>query len=55
MTDEQRRTLAAAEVWLFDLDNTLYPANSCLFDQIHIRMSSFIVEHLAATRYPPYR
>ncbi len=46
MTNEPRRALAEAQVWLFDLDNTLYPADSCLFDQIHIRMSSFIVEHL---------
>ncbi len=46
MTDEPRRALAEAEAWLFDLDNTLYPADSCLFDQIHVRMSSFIVEHL---------
>ena len=28
--------------WLFDLDNTLYPASSSLFPQIHERMGSFI-------------
>jgi putative hydrolase of the HAD superfamily len=30
------------EVWLFDLDNTLYPATCRLFDQIDVRMGAFI-------------
>ena len=34
--------LDAVEVWLFDLDNTLYPASSRLFDQIDRRMGRFI-------------
>ncbi|KKJ77870.1 HAD family hydrolase [Kiloniella litopenaei] len=33
-------------VWLFDLDNTLYPASSNLFGQIEQRMGSFIQEFL---------
>jgi putative hydrolase of the HAD superfamily len=28
--------------WVFDLDNTLYPASCKLFDQMHVRMSDFI-------------
>ena len=32
--------------WVFDLDNTLYPASCRLFDQMHVRMSDFIVQHL---------
>ena len=28
--------------WIFDLDNTLYPASCKLFDQMHVRMSDFI-------------
>jgi putative hydrolase of the HAD superfamily len=32
------------DVWIFDLDNTLYPATSNLFDQVSQRMSSFIAE-----------
>ncbi len=43
MTEEQRRALAAAEVWLFDLDNTLYPADCRLFDQIHVKMNAYIM------------
>ena len=34
--------LHAAEGWLFDLDNTLYPAHCDLFAQIDQRMGTFI-------------
>jgi putative hydrolase of the HAD superfamily len=33
------------ETWVFDLDNTLYPAASHVFDQISRRMTAFIAEH----------
>jgi putative hydrolase of the HAD superfamily len=36
------RPLSAIEAWIFDLDNTLYPASCRLFDQIHARMTEFI-------------
>jgi putative hydrolase of the HAD superfamily len=32
------------DTWVFDLDNTLYPANSRLFDEISRRMTAFIAE-----------
>ncbi|WP_031554681.1 pyrimidine 5'-nucleotidase [Parvularcula oceani] len=35
------------ESWVFDLDNTLYPAHCNLFAQIDARMTSFIAERLA--------
>ncbi|MCZ4281596.1 pyrimidine 5'-nucleotidase [Kiloniella laminariae] len=38
--------LGGKDVWLFDLDNTLYPASSRLFDQIEQRMGSFIEQYL---------
>ena len=38
------RPLDEIETWIFDLDNTLYPASCRLFDQIHARMTSFIAE-----------
>ncbi len=41
---------ADERVWIFDLDNTLYPASSNLFDQVDARMQAFIVEHL---KLPP--
>jgi putative hydrolase of the HAD superfamily len=40
------RPLSEIETWIFDLDNTLYPASSRLFDQIHRRMGEFIAEFL---------
>ena len=32
--------------WIFDLDNTLYSADSGIFQQVHKLMGKFIVEHL---------
>ena len=34
------------ETWIFDLDNTLYPAHCNLFDQVDKRMGAFISELL---------
>ena len=36
-------------VWLFDLDNTLYPASCNLFGQVDARMAAFIGELLSIT------
>lgn len=44
MTDP--RALGRAEAWVFDLDNTLYPVSSRLFDQIDARMKAFIANLL---------
>lgn len=41
------RLLARADSWLFDLDNTLYPAHTDLFSQIDQRMTSFIAKYLS--------
>jgi putative hydrolase of the HAD superfamily len=35
------------DAWIFDLDNTLYPASSDLFAQIDVRMSSYVAEFLS--------
>ena len=40
------RALDDRRVWIFDLDNTLYPADSNLFAQIDQRMGSFIAYYL---------
>ena len=34
------------ETWIFDLDNTLYPARFNLFDQVDVRIGQFIAEAL---------
>jgi putative hydrolase of the HAD superfamily len=39
----------ADTVWLFDLDNTLYPASCNLFHQVDARMAAFIAEQLSIT------
>ena len=35
--------LSDRAVWIFDLDNTLYPSSARLFDQINVLMTQFIV------------
>ncbi|WP_409561763.1 pyrimidine 5'-nucleotidase [Hyphomicrobium sp. MC8b] len=38
------------ETWIFDLDNTLYPASCDLFAQVDQRMSAFIAKTLGVPR-----
>jgi putative hydrolase of the HAD superfamily len=33
---------AAVDTWVFDLDNTLYPASCRLFDQIDVKMGEYV-------------
>ncbi len=40
------RRLDELDVWVFDLDNTLYPSSCSLFPQIDLRMRQFIAERL---------
>ena len=42
VTRREGRPLGAIETWIFDLDNTLYPASCRLFDQVQQRMNEFI-------------
>ena len=32
--------------WVFDLDNTLYPPEAALFDQIEVKMTSYVMREL---------
>lgn len=52
MTDSDGASpdLDHVEVWIFDLDNTLYPAACNLFDQIDRRMGEFIGRLLTIDR-----
>jgi len=43
------------EVWVFDLDNTLYPAECRLFDQIDVKMKSFISNLLGVDHEEAHR
>lgn len=38
--------LSRIETWIFDLDNTLYPASADLFGQIDVKMGQFIADLL---------
>ena len=40
------KNLSEIDCWIFDLDNTLYPASVNLFDQINIKMSNYIMKLL---------
>jgi len=39
--------LETVETWVFDLDNTLYPASSRLFDQVDRKITEFIMQALS--------
>jgi putative hydrolase of the HAD superfamily len=41
------RALRDTHVWIFDLDNTLYPASSNLFDQVDWNMTRYVSELLS--------
>ena len=41
--------LGAVETWIFDLDNTLYPASSRLFEQVQARMNEYICRLLGVS------
>ena len=43
------RPLSEIETWIFDLDNTLYPARCNLFAEAEQRMAAFIVAELGLT------
>lgn len=45
-----RRGFGQVEVWVFDLDNTLYPASCDLFSQVDQRMSAYIAKSLGVPR-----
>ncbi|MBL6958164.1 MAG: pyrimidine 5'-nucleotidase [Rhodospirillales bacterium] len=47
--------LFEAEAWIFDLDNTLYPASCNLFAQIDVRMRDFIADYLDLDPDEAYR
>ncbi|SPH18497.1 Phosphoglycolate phosphatase [Defluviimonas aquaemixtae] len=41
---------AHVENWVFDLDNTLYPPEARLFDQIEMRMTAYVMQMLGVPR-----
>jgi putative hydrolase of the HAD superfamily len=47
VTTADRPDPERVETWVFDLDNTLYPASSDLFTQVNARINAFISSALA--------
>ena len=45
----KRHSLAHVRYWVFDLDNTLYPAHIRLFDQIEQKMRLYMADYLNIT------
>jgi len=41
--------LASIDCWIFDLDNSLYPASANLFELIDVRMGEYIANRLGCT------
>ena len=50
MDREFRPALRDAHTWIFDLDNTLYPADCNLFAQIDVKMGEFVSNLLGLSR-----
>ena len=48
-TRQERCPLGEIETWIFDLDNTLYPASCRLFDQVQHRMNEYICDRLSVS------
>jgi putative hydrolase of the HAD superfamily len=46
-----RNGFEATRIWIFDLDNTLYPGECNLFAQVDHRMGEFIARHLEVPYY----
>lgn len=45
-----RDAFAHVDTWVFDLDNTLYPPEMRLFDQIEVRMTAWVMQALGVDR-----
>ncbi|MBF9059763.1 pyrimidine 5'-nucleotidase [Rhodobacterales bacterium HKCCSP123] len=45
-----RDRFSHVETWVFDLDNTLYPPEMALFDQINVRMTDWVMRVLGVDR-----
>jgi putative hydrolase of the HAD superfamily len=45
-----RAAFAHVTTWVFDLDNTLYPPEARLFDQIEVRMTDFVMRAIGVDR-----
>lgn len=54
MTNAYQTAFAHVDHWVFDLDNTLYPARCNLFAQVDVRITDFIAQELGLDRETAY-
>jgi putative hydrolase of the HAD superfamily len=52
---DPQAAFARTNTWVFDLDNTLYPVECHLFEQVDQRMETFIAERLSISRDAAHR
>ena len=52
---ETRAALAHVEAWIFDLDNTLYPAHLSLWQQMDERIKSYVAKLLNCSAEEAFR
>ena len=45
-----KATFDRVSSWVFDLDHTLYPRQNCLFDQIEVKMTDYVMQNLGINR-----
>ncbi len=45
-----KQNFSHVETWVFDLDNTLYPPQARLFDQIEVKMTQYVMDTLGVDR-----
>ncbi len=45
-----KQSFSHVSTWVFDLDNTLYPPEARLFDQIEVRMTDYVMNALGVDR-----
>lgn len=41
-----KESFSHVDIWVFDLDNTLYPPSARLFDQIQVKMTAYVMQAL---------
>ena len=49
------KPFAGIDTWIFDLDNTLYPATSAVFEQVEIRIRDYIAGYLGLSPEEAFR
>ncbi|MEC8195935.1 MAG: pyrimidine 5'-nucleotidase, partial [Pseudomonadota bacterium] len=45
-----KQSFSHVTTWVFDLDNTLYPPECRLFDQIEVKMTEYVMNTLGVDR-----